>query len=87
MTAIERCQFWLAQALDHGKDGSIDEADSQVGVGSHQLAGPHMVLRVQRKDIQLAALDGIQQRREGIGSNLASEEVAGIRKSPTQASW
>jgi hypothetical protein len=72
---IERGQFGLAQALDHGEHGGIDKADAQVGVCAHKLSDAHIVLRAQGQNIELASIDGLEQRREGIGPNLAREEV------------
>jgi len=72
---VERGQFRLAQALDHGEHGGIDETDAQVGVGSHQFSRAHVVLCAQRKDVELAAVHGLEQSRKRIRSNLAGEEM------------
>jgi hypothetical protein len=77
---IERGQFRLTQALDDGKHSGIHKADAQVGVGEHHFPDAHIVSRAQGENVQLASMDGLEQRRKGIGPNLAREEMVELNE-------
>ena len=59
---IERGELRLAQTLDHGKHGGVDEADAQIGVGDEQRGCAAIVLGQQILDDERSAIDLLKQR-------------------------
>ncbi|HEX3241355.1 MAG TPA: hypothetical protein VHR18_14610 [Solirubrobacterales bacterium] len=80
MSMIERGELRLSQALGNGKNGAVDKADLQVGVGLKQINCALVVAGRQILDLESSSAHLIEDGDEGLLSGEAAEEVIHLDK-------
>jgi hypothetical protein len=77
---VERRELGLAQSLDNCQNGGVDEANAQVGVGTHQLTDPLVVAVGQVLDGENARPNLVDDRRERSRTELPRNHVIELCK-------